>query len=420
MTWSTWRGVLGGGLATLLLVAPAAATWAEIPAPSQPGVAIPAAKNLATATKAKPKVVREAAKHEPAHPAKKLAAAKPKPPVKHLVAATKKPEPAKKIEAAKKAEPAKVAAATAKPAPPSYTITTVRGGVTQTTTRIVPLTATPALAAAPAPPAQTKVVAAAPVTQIASVAPSTPVEAKPAEIKRAVASAQPKAAVTPVSLSQPTAPARPASFAAVAATSLAALPEKPLAPASTQVTLPADPKTAAGFVSSFLSEAFRIAKSDGTSLQRRARLAELFAGKMDMKRIAGYTTADELSGASSDIQQRFRTILVSYLVETYYPQLELASDPSVKVDTAPVGPLPDGTAVVWTTFTKDGWGSQSVKWHLVNEDGHYRIVDIFSAGASLVQMERDTFVSVMRDGGLNELMAKLDARTKELASAATE
>jgi len=141
---------------------------------------------------------------------------------------------------------------------------------------------------------------------------------------------------------------------------------------------------------------------------------------MDVQRIAGYTTADELSGATADIQQRFRTILVSYLVETYYPQLELASDPSVTVDTAPVEPLPDGTQVVWTTFTKDGWGSQSVKWHLVNEGGHYEIVDIFSAGASLVQMERDTFLSVMRKGGLTELMAKLDARTKELASAATE
>ena len=424
MTWSTWRGVLGGSLATLLLVAPAAATWAETTALAQPGVAKPADKNPATATKAKPKVVREAAKREPAHPAKKIAASKPKPPVKHLVAAKKKPEPAKKLEVAKKAEPAKIVAATAKPAPPSYTITTMHDGVTQTTTRIVPLTATPVAtaAAAPAqkPPAETKVAAAASATQIASAPPSAPVETKPAEVRPAVVSTAPKAAVIPVSLTQPAATAKPASFAAVAATSLAAPAEKPPAPASPQATQPTDPKAAAAFVSSFLSEAFRIAKSDGTSLQRRARLAELFAGKMDMKRIAGYTTADELNGTSSDIQQRFRTILVSYLVETYYPQLELASDPSVTVDTAPVGPLPDGTAVVWTTFTKDGWGSQSVKWHLVNEDGHYRIVDIFSAGASLVQMERDTFLSVMRNGGLTDLMAKLDARTKELASAATE
>jgi len=429
MTGSTWRGVLGGGLAMLLMVAPAMLARAETtPATTQPSVAKPAAKpapkHTAAAIKAKPKVVKSVATREPAHAAKKLAAAKPKPPEKHVAEAKKQPEPAKKIEVAKKAEPpkvdpARIVAAAPQAVSPSYTITSTHNGVTTTTTRIVPLPASPAIAAAPvlAIPAATRVAAAAPATQIAPVAPSAPVETKPAEVTPAAAPTAPKAAVIPVSLTEPAAPAKPASFAAIAAASFAALPDKQPAPASTQ---PADPKAAAAFVSRFLSDAFRIAKSDGTSLQRRARLAELFAGHMDVKRIAGYTTGDELNGASSDIQQRFRTILVSYLVETYYPQLELASDPSVAVDTVPSEPLPDGTAVVWTTFTKGSFGSQSVKWHLVNENGHYEIIDIFSAGASLVQMERDTFLSVMRDGGLNKLMVKLDARTKELASAATE
>jgi len=58
------------------------------------------------------------------------------------------------------------------------------------------------------------------------------------------------------------------------------------------------------------------------------------------------------------------------------------------------------------------------KRHLTATPDGFKIVDIFSAGASLVQMERDTFVSVMRYGGLSELMAKLDARTKSLANAA--
>ena len=36
--------------------------------------------------------------------------------------------------------------------------------------------------------------------------------------------------------------------------------------------------------------------------------------------------------SNADFQRRFRTILISYLVETYYPRLELASDPAVWVD----------------------------------------------------------------------------------------
>jgi ABC-type transporter MlaC component len=183
----------------------------------------------------------------------------------------------------------------------------------------------------------------------------------------------------------------------------------------------ANPDAAASFVANFLENAFRIGKSAGTtSLQRRAQLAELFAGKMDVNRIAGYMTANVLTGMTPEMQQRFRAILVSYLVETYYPRIELASDPSVSVDTTPGGTMTDGSAVVWTTFTKSGFGSQSIKWQIAAaEGGGYRIVDIFSGGASLAQMERDTFLSVMRNGGVNELMAKLDARTKQLATAAT-
>jgi ABC-type transporter MlaC component len=174
-------------------------------------------------------------------------------------------------------------------------------------------------------------------------------------------------------------------------------------------------------VSAFLDKAFHIARDNSlTSLQRRAALADLFGAKMDVSRIAGYTTGNELRTEPSDFQRRFRTILISYLVETYYPRLELASDPSVSVETLPGAAASDGSAVVWTTFAKSGFGSQSVKWQLVPDGDGYQIVDIFSAGASLVQMERDTFLSVMRDGGLPELMAKLDARTKALAGAATE
>jgi len=378
----TWRGVLGSIVAALLLVAPTSMTLAQTSTP----VAKAATKPEKPVAITKPAAVKTAAKKpEATHPAKKLAAAKAKPPIKKLAIAPKKPAPTKKVAAAKKpAAPTKLAAVAPKSVPPSYTITTSRDGITHTTTRIVPLSAFPAPTPAASAPAETKI------------------------------------AVMPVSLTEPAKTASPVEKTLPP-------PEKPAASAPENTPSPASPAqmanpgAAASFVTNFLKEAFHIAKLDGaTSLQRRAQLADLFAGKMDVKRIAGYTTADELTEMSSDIQQRFRTILVSYLVETYYPRLELASDPSVRVETTPGETLADGTAVVWTTFTKDGWGSQSVKWHLAAESGGYKIVDIFSAGASLVQMERDTFLSVMRNGGLTQLMAKLDARTKELATAATE
>jgi ABC-type transporter MlaC component len=365
------QGLLGSGLAALLLCAPATTLVAQTP-PANPPTTSPAASPV-VAKPAKPAANKPAAKVAdkhlaPAHPAK--VAAKPAPPGKK-VAATKKPEP--KL-AAKKPEPVKQAAVT--PAP-SYTITTVRDNVTYKTTRVVPISAP-----------------GAPAEKIAAVLPPKPA-APPAAVKPVSPPAQAAAAPPPQS------PAPPAQAAASA-------------PPHEIVQTPA-----ATFVSTFLSRAFGIARDTNmTPLQRRALLADLFANKMDVSRIAGYTTGDELTGQTVDFQHRFKTILISYLVETYYPRIELAADPSVRVEVTSATSQPDGTAVVWTTFTKSDWVSQTVKWHLVPEAGGFKIADIYSAGASLVQMERDTFISVMRDGGLPQLMAKLDARTKLLSNAA--
>jgi ABC-type transporter MlaC component len=382
-----WQDFLGGSLAALVLFAPAAAPLAQnlvsplsMPAPISPNPALDIVPTLAPAT---PKVAAHPATPKP--PLKKIAVAKKKPAPK--VAAVKQSAP--KIAAAKKKpEAVKVAVAATQPAPPSYTITTTSGNVTST--RIVPIPTAAAVAdqlvaAATQPPTP-------PVTRVA-----TPTRMPPPPIDH---------------------PAPVAPLAQIAALPKDATPPLNNATASPQ---PQASTPAVSFVSAFLDKAFHVARDTSlTSLQRRVALADLFGAKMDVSRIAGYTTGNELTTEPTDFQRRFRTILISYLVETYYPRLELASDPSVLVETLPGAVMSDGSAVVWTTFAKSGFGAQSVKWQLVPDGNGYQIVDIFSAGASLVQMERDTFLSVMRDGGLPELMAKLDARTKALASAATE
>jgi ABC-type transporter MlaC component len=467
----TWR-TLGGGTLVLLIGAPLSPTLAQSASPTPPS-AVPST----IAAPAKPATAKTAAKKpDSTPPAEKIAAdaTKAKSKDKQLAATPTKHEEPKKLAATpKKPEPKQIADAAPKtPSLPSYTITTTRNHVTYTTTRVVPLQATPAPAtkvaavvpvsltqpvehlaaqpekpaamltaaespaAAPPPasapaPAPTTVTAA-PITVAAlpptpPPAPAAPPATTPAPQAAApapvLASAALKA-VTPTHAASPaptTAKTQPATLTVPPIIVTAPQPT-PASPVATAIAVTLEDSTpAANFVATFLNDAFRVARSAGTSsLQRRAQLADLFAGKMDVKLIAGYTTADELTEMSSDLQQRFRTILISYLVETYYPRLELASDPSVTVDTIPATPLSDGTAVVWTTFSKEGWGTQSVKWRLAAEKDGFKIVDIYSAGASLVQMERDTFLSVMRNGGVPELMAKLDQRTKALASAATE
>jgi ABC-type transporter MlaC component len=376
-----WQGFFGGSLAALVLFAPVAAPLAQnlvsplsSPAPISP---VPAPDIAPTAA---PKIAASPATPKP--PVKKIAVVKKKSVPK--VAVVKHPAP--KIAAAKKKpEAVRIAVTATKPAPPSYTITTTSGNVTATRIVPIPTAAVDRLAAATTKPP------VPPVTQVA--APTRPT-------------------IPPVDHQAPVTP--PAQLAALPKNTLS--PDNIIASPHPQTSTPA-----VGFVSAFLDKAFRIARDSSlTSLQRRAALAELFGAEMDVSRMAGYTTGNELTTEPNDFQRRFRTILISYLVETYYPRLELASDPSVSVETLSGAAASDGTAVVWTTFAKSGFAPQSVEWQLVPDGPGYQIVDIYSSGASLMQMERDTFLSVMRDGGLPELMAKLDARTKALASAAPE
>ena len=356
------RGVPGWGLAVLMLCLAAAPSQAQQPTPA----AKPAVAAKIAVKPAKPNPHKGVAAKPSQHPSHQLAAhtAKSKPTAHKLAALPKHPAPAPKT----------AAAAPPRPAAPSYTETTLRDGVTLGTAKIVVPTPIAVAARVETSPAASPVVVANP--------PSAP-------IKAAAAVNPPSAPITPDTAANP-----------------------PLAPIKAA--------SAAAFVTTFLDDAFRIARASNVSaLQRRAQLGVLFAGNMDIADIAGYTTGEKLAAQPTDFQQKFRSILISYLVETYYPKIEAASDRSISVEITPAPALPDGTAVVWTTFTKTGWGSQSVKWHLAAaKDGSFKVMDTLTGGASLVEMERATFLSVMRNGGVPSLMAKLDARTRELASAA--
>src|SRR5580704_9183555 len=263
-------GLMAARLATPTLArgqdAPAAAPATPVPAqPTPPKPTPPKPAPVKTTTK-KPQIAPKVA----AHPAKPTA-----PQVKKVAATPRKPPPAKKLAATPKPTPPKTAAAAPKPAEPkpSYTITTTRNNVTYMT-RVVPVPGG-------APPAPQQV----------ATAPANPPPAEPPA---------PKPAASPAAANP--APAQSVSPPAGTAPPAQAAPQPPAA------------TPASAFVTRFLTDAFNIARENGvSSLQRRAQLADLFAARMDIPRIAGYTAGDELASAPSEVQRRFQAILISYL-----------------------------------------------------------------------------------------------------------
>jgi phospholipid transport system substrate-binding protein len=205
--------------------------------------------------------------------------------------------------------------------------------------------------------------------------------------------------------------ARPAPVERAEAEQLAAAIDRP---APQPVAAPA----ASEFVTAFLSQAFRIARSmDQAPEQRRTDLANLMTTRMDLSRILVYATHAAYQAASPEMQAQFRQSFASFLAEAYTPRIKLAAE--LSFTTSPPRRNQDGGITVSTIFTKPGIAESTIDWQLEPSSDSYRIVDVGSEGVSLLAIQRSSFTSVMaNDGGLPGLLSKMDARTRELASAA--
>jgi ABC-type transporter MlaC component len=221
----------------------------------------------------------------------------------------------------------------------------------------------------------------------------------------AVARAHPPGESGPIVLAS----ARPGPVEAAEADTLAASLNRPA---------PAIDRSASDFVTAFLSEAFRVARSaDSAPDRRRAELANLMTTRMDLSRILVYATHAAYQSASPEMQQQFRLSFASFLAEAYTPRIKLAAE--LPFTTADPRRGPDGGIMVSTIFTKPGIAESTIDWQLEPVGNSFRIVDVGSEGVSLLQIQRSSFTSVMANaGGMQGLLAKMDARTRELASAA--
>src|SRR5665213_1235253 len=123
-----------------------------------------------------------------------------------------------------------------------------------------------------------------------------------------------------------------------------------LAASLNRPVVPATDRSASDFVTSFLGEAFRVARSaDGAPDRRRAELANLMTTRMDLGRILVYATHAAYQAASPEMQAQFRLSFASFLAEAYTPRIKLAAE--LAFTTADPRPGADGGIMVSTTFT---------------------------------------------------------------------
>lgn len=117
--------------------------------------------------------------------------------------------------------------------------------------------------------------------------------------------------------------------------------------------------------------------------------------------------------ASDDQKQRVASEFQEMLVRTY--ALSLLNYSGSDVQYLPFRAKPDATKVTVSTKVKANDGPPiPINYRLYLKDGHWLIYDVVIDGVSLVSNYRSSFSAEVRKGGIDGLIATLEARNKKL------
>ncbi len=115
--------------------------------------------------------------------------------------------------------------------------------------------------------------------------------------------------------------------------------------------------------------------------------------------------------ASPEQQQRFIDAFRTYLVRVYAVSLVKYEDP--KIDYKPLhGPEAAQKVLVQTEVQPDGGQPISIDYRMHLDGGDWKVYDVIIDGVSLVASNRSSFAAEIRQGGIDELIARLAQRNR--------
>jgi phospholipid transport system substrate-binding protein len=130
---------------------------------------------------------------------------------------------------------------------------------------------------------------------------------------------------------------------------------------------------------------------------RVSRFRELFKNDFDVPRIGRFVLGRYWRTASPQEQEEFLKLFQEYVVQAYSNRLgEYGGQPFVVTGSRPGS----GEIVVTSAILRENGSRVAIDWHLIEDGGQYKIVDVYVGGVSMAVTERDEFAAVIqRNGG---------------------
>ncbi len=141
--------------------------------------------------------------------------------------------------------------------------------------------------------------------------------------------------------------------------------------------------------------------------KRETYFRNLLAQDLDIPLIARFAIGSHWRSASPGQRQSYIKVFMDYLVQTYSRRLGGAEVTQFHIIDAK--PLGKKDYLVRTAVVSDG-GPARADWRLRESDGGYRIIDLSIEGISMAVTMRQDFTSVIRQKGLDGLVAILKKR----------
>lgn len=146
---------------------------------------------------------------------------------------------------------------------------------------------------------------------------------------------------------------------------------------------------------------------------RFQRLAPEIVTAFDLPRMVSIAVGGAWKQTTSDQQQRLVDAFARYMVAVHASRLDGYAGEAFKVGATE--PLQNGLMRVKAQFVKTSGSAESIDYVLQNNAGKWQIVDVFYRSAiSEVATRRSEYTSVIKDSGVEKLIAKMDEKTAEL------
>ncbi|MCK6454477.1 MAG: ABC transporter substrate-binding protein [Alphaproteobacteria bacterium] len=151
---------------------------------------------------------------------------------------------------------------------------------------------------------------------------------------------------------------------------------------------------------------------------RFQKLAPAIVEAYDLPRMVSVAVGGAWKQTTPDQQQRLVDAFARYTVAVHASRLDGYSGETFRI--AGSAPVSNGLTRVKAQFVRSSGATEDIDYVMQEDGGRWRIVDVFyKSSISEVATRRSEYTAVIKNAGVEQLIAKMDEKTAELGHSRT-